>query len=156
MVSFTVFASARNSVEFFWASHFLSKYFKQYFVISHESTISRVWASYLPATLEIPLLVLITNIYNVGGTLEEESLLKISNMIYQCCGECATFLLSDLPKELSHVDLDDVDTSDIIFPVLGRSSLDELYDHYYIPMFNFPRSYYFTLEPTGKVPNLLS
>ena len=52
--------------------------------------------------------------------------------------------------ELAHMDVGRVEDSDVIFPVIGRQSLHTLYGFHFIPMFQLPASYYFTLEITRK------
>ena len=85
-----------------------------------------------------------------GQTLNEETLAMVSDMLRQCCGECGQFQLNELTEEISHMDMTDLEKSDIIFPFLGRESLRELYDYHYIPIFQLPGAYYFTLEMTEK------
>ena len=53
-------------------------------------------------------------IYFSGRTLD-----KISDMLQQCCGDCGAFTMTDMV----HMDLDNAGDTDILFPVLARSSL---------------------------------
>ena len=85
-----------------------------------------------------------------GQTLNDETLALVSEMLRQCCGECGQFQLNEITDEISHMDMNDLEQSDIIFPFVGRESLRELYDYHYIPIFQLPGAYYFTLEMTEK------
>ena len=86
----------------------------------------------------------------VGQKMSVRALNKISDMLRQCCGECGVFTMSDLTTELPHLDFEDVADADILFPVLGRASLKELYDLHYVPIFELPGAYYLQLEKTDE------
>ena len=60
-------------------------------------------------------------------------------------------MLGDLTTELSHLDVEDIAKTDILFPVLGRATLKELYDLHFIPVFELPGAYYLQLEKTDEV-----
>ena len=64
-------------------------------------------------------------------------------------------MLGDLTTELSHLDVEDIEKTDILFPVLGRATLKELYDLYFIPIFELPGAYHLQLEKTDEVNKLL-
>ena len=56
-----------------------------------------------------------------GQTLSGRTLGKISDMLKQCCGDCGAFMLGSMTTELPHLDFRDIEKTDILFPVLGKS-----------------------------------
>ncbi len=85
-----------------------------------------------------------------GRSFTGQSYSRISDMITHCCGKCGRFIMGELTTELAHTNMSDLDNSDIVFPVLGRSSQHELYNHHYIAMFSVPGAYYLTAEVTEE------
>ena len=79
-----------------------------------------------------------------------KTLVHISDMLENCCGQCAKYYLTDIFTQLAHVNVSIMESSDIIYPVVGRSSLDELYGFYYIPVLEIPSAYYFTLAKSKR------
>ena len=82
----------------------------------------------------------ITRLHVHGNDLSDQVLSKIIEMLHHCCGaECASYIFNDKVHdsdfELAHLQLSDVEDSDVIFPVTGRRSLQSLYDFHFIPMF---------------------
>ena len=78
-----------------------------------------------------------------------KTLMQISDMIYTCCGECGKYMLTDVFSQ-PHENSSTLQSSDIIYPVLGRSSVQNLYGLHYIPVFEVSSSYYFTLGKSKK------
>ena len=71
----------------------------------------------------------------------------VMNMIHRCCGGCTNVTIL---KHIHHVtDENFENSSDIIYPVIGKSTLDELYDYKFIPVLKPLDAYYFSLKPSN-------
>lgn len=76
---------------------------------------------------------------------------QISNLLHRCCGSCTKYYRMDLHEPLSQKNISFLQQSDIIYPVPSRSSLvTELHGFHYIPVFNIPSAYYFTIRKSDK------
>ena len=87
-----------------------------------------------------------------GKSFQTKMQVQISDMLYQCCGQCAKYFMEDAFKLLrSH----SMQTFDIIFPVTARSAaVTQLYGFHYIPVLEIPSAYYVTLHKTRVVLSL--
>ena len=68
----------------------------------------------------------------------------IDRMLKGCCGGCATFRPRNTIKYMSKVNSSAIMSSDIVFPILGRSSVESLYGYYFLPILDAPSAYYVT------------
>ena len=74
----------------------------------------------------------------------------ISNMLHECCGDCAQCTVVHKLYKITELQTPSVYLSDIIFPILAEPSVTEMYNYYFIPVFDIPTAYYFTLKMTNK------
>lgn len=74
----------------------------------------------------------------------------VLNMLNDCCGFCTKCRVGQDLEHITHVKPPSSNNADIIFPVLGLNSADKLYSYYFLPSFEVPSSYYFTLKQSNK------
>ena len=74
----------------------------------------------------------------------------VLNMLDDCCNNCGACRVLYELTDISQLNSSVINSSDIIFPVLGRLLLDKLYGFHFIPIFEVPTSYYFTLRKSNK------
>ena len=80
-------------------------------------------------------------------SFSEQVLVRISDMLDQCCGNCVSYVLDDIYTDIAHVNESLINSSDIIYPVIGQSNLImELHGFHYIPVLNIPTAYYIMLR----------
>ena len=71
-----------------------------------------------------------------------EDLIKV--MFSHCCGECAEMQNSNMFNDMSQVNATSINTSDLVFPILGRSCVNQLYGFWFISLHDVPSAYYVT------------
>ena len=64
----------------------------------------------------------------LGQSFSTRTMEKLSAMLQQCCGECGIFMLNDLNAEVPHLNVEEIEKTDFLFPILGHPSLTVLYD----------------------------
>ena len=69
-------------------------------------------------------------------------------MLESCCGNCAKPVKSVSFKNISEVTISSINTSDIIYPILGRANTETLHGFWYIPFNDIPSAYYVTKMKT--------
>ena len=69
----------------------------------------------------------------------------INSLISHCCGKCANVNIINNFTYMSEVNQFSINSSDFVYPILGRYLQNQLYGHYFIPSFDLPTAYYFTL-----------
>ena len=78
-----------------------------------------------------------------GDTMKE----TIITLLENCCGGCARCILKNELESILHLGSHlSTNASDIIFPVLADPMFDQLYGYHFIPVFEVPSAYYFTLR----------
>ena len=71
-------------------------------------------------------------------------------MLRRCCGNCTKYNRSDIWTPLYNLNQTTLDRFDIIYPVTAQTSLNEIYGRYFIPVYNIPNAYYFTIQKDEK------
>lgn len=79
-----------------------------------------------------------------------KSLVRISDMLFRCCGQCAKYYRHDIHSTIPALNLSKLNSFDMIYPILGKQSDKELYGFHYIPVFEIPTAYYFTLKKSKE------
>lgn len=75
---------------------------------------------------------------------------RLSEMLDSCCGNlCTNYHIRHTIYRSSAITETVLNTSDIIFPILGTRSVKDMYGFYYIPIHNVPSAYFITLGPTN-------
>ena len=69
----------------------------------------------------------------------------IIQMLDSCCGDCAKHFVTYL-NGITEINPLLLNSSDIVYPVLARSSAPEMFGYMFIPMFEVPNAFYFTLD----------
>ena len=72
--------------------------------------------------------------------------IHVKEMVFHCCGDCAEILNGSSFSNMSEVTATSISTSDIIFPIFSRSSVNTLYGFWFIPLIDIPSGYYVTRE----------
>jgi len=71
-------------------------------------------------------------------------------MLGSCCDECASCAIQEI-EDTMYVNSTILQSSDIIFPVLGEASVEKLHGFYFLPSYAVPTSYYFTLRKSSSL-----
>lgn len=74
----------------------------------------------------------------------------IRHMLTNCCGKCAVSTIVDRFKDVSHVTVKSLHSSDIIFPIFSRSDNEKLYGFWFIPIIDIPDAYYVRKKRTNE------
>lgn len=69
-------------------------------------------------------------------------------MIHGCCNDCTDCSIVNKIEDVSRFTAAFDHSPDIIFPIISKASIVKLHDYLFIPTFNVPSSYYFTLRKT--------
>ena len=78
-------------------------------------------------------------------------LIHISNMLHHCCGECAKYYQVYVYSDISHLNKSLMNSADILIPVIAKSlNVQEMFGFHFIPVFEVPSAYYFTLKESKK------
>ena len=72
----------------------------------------------------------------------------IKKMLKDCCDGCAQYNTSNTIKYMSRVKYAAIMSSDIVFPVISRSSVKSLYGYHFLPVLDAPTAYYITKKTT--------
>ena len=79
-------------------------------------------------------------------------LVQVSDMLYHCCGECAKYYQIYVFTDVSYVNKSLMNSADILIPVIAKSSnVQEMFGFHFIPVFEVPSAYYFTLKESKRV-----
>ena len=68
----------------------------------------------------------------------------VTDIIQSCCGSCKNEIILKNLTRISQLTDSVMETSDFVFPVLGRSDSSKLYGYQYIPLIKTPDIYYMT------------
>ena len=71
-------------------------------------------------------------------------------MLTSCCDNCALCSVMDIDDTM-YVNETILQSSDVIFPVLGESTVEKMHGFYYLPSYQVPSSYYFTLKKSSTL-----
>ena len=74
----------------------------------------------------------------------------ISDMFDRCCGDYAVLCASSTLLQMTELDKQSISKSDIIFPVLGRSSKIQIHGYHFSPVYDAPSAYYFSSKQSKK------
>ena len=74
----------------------------------------------------------------------------VMNMLIDCCGNCKRCHTLNMFGNKSQLTPALINSSDIVFPIIGRSSPRKLYGYYFLPAYDVPSFYYFTLEVSSN------
>lgn len=83
-------------------------------------------------------------------TFGAKTLVQISEMLHRCCGDCTKYKRINIDRPLHDLNDTELDEYDVIYPVPAQKQTNELYDRYFIPVYNVPPAYYFTLKKSNK------
>ena len=78
------------------------------------------------------------------------TMIQLSDLFERCCGSCVRCSLKHVHGVLPDVNISLLHSWDIVFPVIARSSLNELYGFHYIPVLEVPSAYLFSLSKSRK------
>ena len=80
----------------------------------------------------------------------------IKDLLRVCCGPCVNVSNIYNLKKVAQIKPPDVyDSTDFVFPVLGRADEKFLFDYYFIPLIEAPSIYYITHKPHDVMHELL-
>jgi len=71
-------------------------------------------------------------------------------MLTGCCEDCALCHVKEIEDTL-YVNQTILQSSDVIFPVLGESTVEKMHGFYFLPSYQVPSSYYFTLKKSSTL-----
>ena len=74
----------------------------------------------------------------------------VVKMLTNCCGICKRCHALNEFTNISQLTPALINSSDIVFPIIGRSSSRKLYGYYFLPAYDVPSFYYFTLEVSSN------
>ena len=76
----------------------------------------------------------------------------VTSMVDRCCGKCSKLSVVRNVTDVSQLSSyygNDTD-ADFVYPVFGESSIKELYNYKFIPIFRFQSAYYFSLRNSNQ------
>ena len=72
------------------------------------------------------------------------------SMLTSCCKDCALCSVQEI-EDTMYVNDNILQSSDVIFPVLGESTVEKKHGFYFLPSYQVPSSYYFTLKKSSTL-----
>ena len=83
-------------------------------------------------------------------SFSSKTLVQISDMLHRCCGNCTKYYLTDIFTAIDDTNRTYLDKFDIIYPAHAESSLTLLHGFHFIPVYNIPSAYYFTIQKSDR------
>lgn len=68
------------------------------------------------------------------------------HVINNCCGNCRNATTVNYFQNMSEVNQESIDSSHMVYPILGRTDSYKLYGYYFVPMIYVPSVYYITAK----------
>lgn len=75
----------------------------------------------------------------------------VLNMIMHCCGDCFRCSVVTELEDMSHLNASFANSPDIIFPVMGFPNVPKLFGFRFLPAYDAPSAYYFTLKRPSNI-----
>lgn len=74
----------------------------------------------------------------------------VTEVIQHCCGSCVRTVINNF-QGMNEVSPTSINSSDIVYPILGRVSATSLYGYYFVPLWDVPGAYYITTKRTKEM-----
>ena len=75
---------------------------------------------------------------------------SVLSMLKRCCGACFRCHVQHVIYDLSNFDTSILKTSDIVFPVIADSKIQQLFGFHFLPSYEAPSSYYFNRKKSDN------
>ena len=75
----------------------------------------------------------------------------VENVISYCCGSCRNTVVVKTFNNMTEISPSSINSSHVLYPILGRLEATSLYGYYFVPFWNAPGAYYITTRRTKTV-----